>query len=59
VERLFAEVTERCIRRGSHIAARALEKAMLDYLDQRNENPKTFRLDRRCGFDSRQDPTTF
>ena len=29
VERLFAEVTERCIRRGSHTAVRALEKAML------------------------------
>ena len=36
VERLFAEVTERCVRRGSHTAIRALETAMLDYLDQRN-----------------------
>src|SRR4051794_14729148 len=26
VERLFAEVTERCVRRGSHTAVRALEK---------------------------------
>src|SRR5258706_7389860 len=42
VERLFAEVTERCVRRGSHTAVRALEKAMLDYLDQRNANPKPF-----------------
>jgi transposase len=42
VERLFAEVTQRCIRRGSHTAVRALEKAMLDYLDQRNQNPKPF-----------------
>lgn len=42
VERLFAEVTERCVRRGSHTAVRALEKAMLDYLDQRNRNPKPF-----------------
>src|ERR1051326_3014890 len=42
VERLFAEVTERCVRRGSHNAVRVLEKAMLDYLDQRNENPKPF-----------------
>ena len=42
VERLFAEVTERCVRRGSHTAVRALEKAMLTYLDQRNENPKPF-----------------
>ena len=35
VERLFAEVTERCIRRGSHTAVRSLERAMLEYLDQR------------------------
>jgi transposase len=42
VERLFAEVTERCVRRGSHTGVRVLEKAMLDYLDQRNENPKPF-----------------
>jgi hypothetical protein len=39
VERLFAEVTERCVRRGSHTAVRQLEEAMLAYLDQRNRNP--------------------
>lgn len=42
VERLFAEVTERCVRRGSHCAVRALETAMLSYLEQRNTNPKPF-----------------
>lgn len=42
VERLFAEVTERCVRRGSHTAVRTLEKAMLDYLDERNKDPKPF-----------------
>jgi transposase len=42
VERLFAEVTERCVRRGSHTAVRTLEQAMLNYLDQRNGNPKPF-----------------
>ena len=42
VERLFGEVTERCVRRGSHTAVRALEKAMLDYLDNRNRKPKPF-----------------
>ena len=42
VERLFAELTQRCIRRGSHTAVRELEKAMLDYLDRRNRNPKPF-----------------
>jgi transposase len=42
VERLFAEVTERCVRRGSHTTVRSLEKAMLEYLDQRNRDPKPF-----------------
>jgi transposase len=42
VERLFAEVTERCVRRGSHTAVGQLEKAMLAYLDKRNQNPKPF-----------------
>jgi len=42
VERLFAEVTQRCVRRGSHTTVRALENAMLDYLDQRNRDPKPF-----------------
>ena len=42
VERLFAEVTKRCIRRGSHTAVRTLEKAMLDYFDERNEAPTPF-----------------
>ncbi len=42
VERLFAEVTERCVRRGSHTAVSQLEKAMLAYLDKRNRNPKPF-----------------
>src|SRR5438132_14433590 len=27
-ERLFAEVTDRCVRRGSHTSVRVLEKAM-------------------------------
>jgi transposase len=42
VERLFAEITERCVRRGSHTTVSALEKAMLNYLDHRNQNPKPF-----------------
>jgi transposase len=42
VERLFAELTQRCVRRGSYTAVRSLEKTMLDYLDQRNKNPKPF-----------------
>ena len=42
VERLFAEITQRCVRRGSHTAVSALEKAMLDYVEHRNQNPKPF-----------------
>ena len=42
VERLFAELTERCVRRGSHTSIQSLEKAMLAYLEQRNKNPKPF-----------------
>ena len=42
VERLFAELTERCVRRGSYTSVRKLEKAMLDYLDRRNRKPKPF-----------------
>jgi transposase len=42
VERLFAEITERCVRRGSHTAVHTLEKAMLEYLDNRNQHPKPF-----------------
>lgn len=42
VERLFAEVTDRCVRRGSHTAVKKLERAMLDYLDARNKKPKPF-----------------
>ena len=42
VERLFGEVTERCVRRGSHTSVRDLEKAMLAYLEKRNHDPKPF-----------------
>ena len=42
VERLFAEITERCVRRGSHTAVAQLETAMLEYLRKRNRDPKPF-----------------
>jgi hypothetical protein len=42
VERLFAEVTDRCVRRGSYNNVPMLEKAMLRYLDRRNRAPKPF-----------------
>ena len=42
VERLFGEITERCIRRGSHTAVLMLEQALLSYIDERNKDPKPF-----------------
>ncbi len=42
VERLFAEITERCLRRGSWRAVEELEKALREYLDRRNRHPKPF-----------------
>ena len=42
VERLFAEVTDKCVRRGSHTSVPHLEKALLTYLDRRNQNPRPF-----------------
>jgi hypothetical protein len=46
VERLFGEVTERRVRRGSHCAVTSIEKAILSYLDERNKD-QAFCLDRR------------
>jgi len=34
------EISERCARRKSHAAFRALEKAMPDAFDQRNKEPR-------------------
>ena len=39
VERLFAEVTAKAIRRGSFQSVRALEAAIKEYLDARNVKP--------------------
>jgi transposase len=39
VERLFAEVTDKAIRRGSHNSVVALEKAIGEYLRQREPKP--------------------
>jgi hypothetical protein len=35
-------IDELGVRRGSHTAVRALEQAILDYLDHRNRDPKPF-----------------
>jgi len=42
VERWFALITEQQIRRGTHRSTIELEKAIREYLDKYNENPKPF-----------------
>ena len=42
VERWFAEITEKRIRRGSFTSVASLEKAIKEYLEYNNEHPKPF-----------------
>ena len=42
VERWFAELTDQRIRRGSFTGVQSLEKAIRDYLEQYNQEPKPF-----------------
>lgn len=42
VERFFAEITRRRIRRGTFTSVQALERAIRDYLDHHNGHPKPF-----------------
>jgi transposase len=42
VERWFADLTNKAIRRGSHHSVRELEAAILAYLDASNDDPKPF-----------------
>jgi transposase len=42
VERFFAEITERRIRRGTFRSVTELEKAVIDYIRTRNKNPRPF-----------------
>ena len=42
VERFFAEITEKRIRRGAFKSVAALEKAITDYLEAHNADPKPF-----------------
>ena len=42
VERFFAEITEKRIRRGAFRSVPALEKAIADYLEKHNADPKPF-----------------
>jgi transposase len=43
VERFFAEITEKRIRRGAFRSVAELEKAIMEYLAHHNKNPKPFR----------------
>ncbi len=43
IERFFAEITEKQIRRGSFRSVKALEKAIEAYLAEHNKDPKPFR----------------
>ena len=42
VERWFAELTEKQIRRGVHRSTRELESAIRHFIDHHNQNPKPF-----------------
>ena len=42
MERLFALLTERQLRRGVHRSTRELEAALLGYLEDHNREPKPF-----------------
>ena len=42
VERLFSELTQKCLQRSSAETVAELEQAIAQYLDRRNENPRPF-----------------
>jgi len=42
VERFFAEITEKRIRRGSFRSVKSLEEAIMAYLENHNKDPKPF-----------------
>lgn len=42
VERFFAEITEKRIRRGSFRSVKSLEQAIMEYLENHNKDPKPF-----------------
>ena len=43
VERFFAEITQKRIRRSAFRSVQSLKKAIHSYLDQHNENPRPFK----------------
>lgn len=43
VERFFAEISEKQIKRGAHQSVKELETAVMDYINRRNQDPRPFR----------------
>ena len=42
IERWFAKLTDEALRRGSHVSTRELQRAIADYIDATNDEPKPF-----------------
>ncbi|MBM4270378.1 MAG: IS630 family transposase, partial [Deltaproteobacteria bacterium] len=42
VERWFAELTNKQLRRGTHRSIRELERAIRDFIEAHNESPRPF-----------------
>ncbi len=42
MERWFREITDKLIRRGVFRIVKELERAIMDYIGQHNENPEPF-----------------
>lgn len=43
VERFFAEITDKQIKRGAHRSVHELKGAIMSYIDKRNDDPKPFK----------------
>ncbi len=43
VERFFAEITDKQIKRGTHTSVKELNAEILNYIDKRNQDPKPFK----------------
>lgn len=43
IERWFREITDKRIRRGTFHNVKQLQKAITDFIDEHNEEPKTFK----------------
>src|SRR5262249_2283298 len=48
VERWFAELTRKRLRRGVHTSVRQLEADIRSFIDRHNQNPKPLQMDQIC-----------